>query len=207
MLATWVLVVANAALCVLTWRGAGKQSRDMRDSIAVSERAAEAARLSADAASRSADPANNTAALATRQRREELERDTNRAAHPVTATAARIDELAGSVPGRRAQLLMLSGRSVTSAEAESARRKMELRQQRTAELITIASQVLGSQLDKPSDAELAADIRRMDAHLVQLQLMKEDVTGELQGIEEESRIRRQENASREAAIIASHQPG
>jgi hypothetical protein len=199
VLATWALAGVTVALWLATLGGVRKQSRDMRESIRIAQQSAEAASKSADAAMRSADAAKESADLAARQRREELEREANHAAFKVIATAARVQQLAERVPPALAQLLALSGMGTGTSQTEHSQRKLKLRQERTAEFGGEASALRVALRDNPSDSELTAGLRNMDVHLAHLDLMRQDITDELQSIEYDSRFRREQNAARQLA--------
>jgi hypothetical protein len=172
LMATWIMVIANALLCAVTWVGARNQSKDMRESIAVAEKAAGAAGRSADAAVRSSDSAGASAQLASRQKREMLQRETNIVAHRVAIVANRVGELAVLTNGLGNQLFRDYGASPEKQKVD----EMLARRQQAADNATA---VLASSLvDKP-DESLAGDLRQLDEHLVKLEGFKEELSEEI----------------------------
>jgi hypothetical protein len=167
----------------------------MRESIKVAQKSSEAASRSADAASQSAQAAKTIADFSVKQRREELEREVNRSAQSVIASAARMQELAKTVPTAWQSLYILSGMGVPST-MEAHHRKREFREQAAAKMMTDAGIILGTLQGGPPDAELTAALKQLDGLQVQLDLMKVEVTEELNGVASESRFRRQQNEAR-----------
>jgi hypothetical protein len=172
LMATWIMVVANVLLCGVTWMGARNQSKDMRDSIAVGEKSAEAAGRSADAAVRSSDAASASAQLAARQQREILERETNIVAHRVAMLAARVRELV-------TLQINLSHQVFRDFDSTPEKQKLDNISGQVQQATDDASAVLTSSVPaKPAEA-LAASLRQLDRHMVQLDAFKEQVSDDI----------------------------
>ena len=189
VIATWVLVVANAALCLVTFFGARKQSQDMRDSIAV-------ARQAADAAGRAADAANQSAQLSARERREALERETNLAAHRVTQTASIVKELAVGLLPTYQESFGAAGRQGVDPRTEPVRIQAEKRVEFAKEQSDAAQGLLDAEFARKSEDELVRELRRLDASLVRLEAIKEEIAVERATVE--GKIRK----NREALLAA-----
>jgi hypothetical protein len=170
--ATWILVIANAFLCGLTYVAGRNQSKDMRDSIAVAEKAANAASRSADASVRSSDAANAAAQLAARQRREMLERETNIVAHRVATAAHRVEELV-------TLRIDLSHQIFMNFDSSPEKQNLDKIMARKQEAADGADGVLTSNFGAKSDEGLAGELRRLDQHLVTLEALKEQLSDEI----------------------------
>jgi hypothetical protein len=166
------MVIANALLCGVTWIAARNQSKDMRDSIAVGEKAANAAGLSAEAAVRSSEAANASAQLAARQKREMLERETNITAHRVATLVARVQELVTT-------RIDLSNQIYRDFSSMPEKQKLDQVSTRTQQASDYASAVLTSNHDAKQDESLAAELRQLDQHVVQLDAFKEQLADEI----------------------------
>jgi hypothetical protein len=169
--ATWIMVIANILLCGVTWIAARSQSKDMRDSIAVSEKAADAAGRSADAAGRSSDAASASAQLAARQKREMLERETNIVAHRVATIANRVTELASLRIG-------LSNQIFRDFDSMPEKQKVDEILARTKEAAARASAVLESNFAPKPDEVIGGELRQLDQYLVRLEAFKEQLADE-----------------------------
>jgi hypothetical protein len=189
--ATWVLVIANAGLCWITFRGARRQSRDMGASIDVAQRAAEAANRSADAAHRSADSASQSAQLAARQRRDALERETNVTAHRVIQTADRVKQVAVSLIVAYRELSATAGRGANPAMMNPVQQRADKRCEFAKEKADAAQAVLDADFAGKPDEALAAELRRLDESLVQLEATKEEIAAEQAAVKDNIRTARE----------------
>jgi len=190
-IATWALALGTVGLCVITGLGVRKQGRDMLRSV-------EAAEASAAAAGKSATAAADAVEAAARQRRDDLERAVNVAAHRVITTAARVNELAKEIPASAKALFALAGHHDVVAKAAPYERDMKLRQEAATEAVTAGSILLGTLERKPSDAELTGGLRDMDRRLVAVEMMKEDITRKLESLNSQIEFHREQNAARTA---------
>lgn len=190
-IATWALALGTIGLCLITGIGVRKQGKDMQRSV-------EAAEASAAAASKSASAAADAVEAAARQRREDLERAVNSAAHRVMATGARVHELAREVPGAAKTLFALAGRDVAS-NAAPYERVMKLRQETANDAVTAGGILLGTLERKPADSELTDGLRDMDRRLVAVELMKEDVTRQLESLNSQIEFQREQNNAQQRA--------
>jgi hypothetical protein len=193
--ATWIMVIANALLCGVTWLAARNQSKDMKASIAVAEMAAGAAGRSADAAVRSSNSANASAQLASRQKREMLERETGIVAHRVAIAANRVGALVTLTSNLFNQIFR------GYDESPEKKRHDEILAHREAAADSAAG-VLAASASQKSDDSLAAELRQLDEHLVRLEGFKEelldDISNQRRIIREnqEAMIRTQDRAER-----------
>jgi len=137
---------------------------------------------------------------ASRLRRESLQREVNTAAHKVAATAERVGQLAASVPkeGGRLSGIKTSGKSETASPAIQA--AAHDRASRTRVMKDHALQVITS---PPTDSDqLASAQRRLDEHLVQLDVMKEAISAELDSVARD--IASAEQTQRRLTIEVGH---
>jgi hypothetical protein len=200
-LTLWILV-ANAAVCIVTFVMGMRQSSDNKRSIAVSAQAAAAAQTSADAADRSAIAASESIAVTRKQERAALERELNRAAHKVIATAARIQQLASAVPVARTQLHILIGQGGLP-ESIKLETEEQLRERRTRaeEMSVYANDIAHDDLRSIDDMLLTAKLWRIDEYQVKLDVMREEITDQLTRYETESLTRRQHKNELQAAAL------
>jgi hypothetical protein len=202
--ATWIMVVANALLCALTWVGARNQSKDMQASIAVGKASADAAGRSADAAVRSSEAASVSAQLAARQQRDMLERETNIVAHRVATLAARVLELV-------TLRVNLSNRAYRDFDASPEKQKLDEITARTQEAASNAEAVLAPSTAGPKrDDRLAGELRQLDRHQVVLEAFKERVSEEIDDVRrvlregQEAAQRMQERAEAQMREMRNH---
>lgn len=205
---TLYIVIANIGLCMLTFAFGVTQRGDNKKSIAVSERAAEAASTSAAAAERSANVANEFMAVSRRQERAAGERELNRAAHRVRATATRLEQLASAVIPARTSLHILIGQGGLPPQLkEESERTLADRRARVQEMSAVALDIIVDDITSISDSLLTSKTWRLDEYQVQLEVMRESITEELTRYENESLTRRQQaTAMRAAALNAQMQP-
>jgi hypothetical protein len=119
---------------------------------------------------------------AKRLRRDVQERELNSAAHKAAAMAEHVGQLAARVPRANTHLRSFphepvvdaADASILSAATDRALRTNEIKDYALANV----SQVRGDR----TDSDLAAIQRRLDEHLVQLEVMKEAITGELEAL-------------------------
>lgn len=205
--ATWWLLAANMLLCLITSLLGWKQSRDMRSSIQVSQSAAAAATISADAADRSANAASESVNVTKRQERAALEREVNRAAHKVIATATRLEQLALQVPVAREHLHVLCGQGGMPEQVKKQTEEtLRERRKRMQEISSYAHSIASSSLAVLLENELTERLWRVDEHEVQLDVIRESITAELNGYETESMTRRQQQTLMHAGMLAGRPP-
>jgi hypothetical protein len=207
---TWALAIGTAAvaaftagLCWITTRAAKKQSEDMQAYVAAAKQTATAAEASAAAAKKSADAATVSAEHATRQWRGALEREANVLAHRVSVTATRVKQLTVSVITAHRQLLIFAGRTSTEQELAPIKATAEERTKRADEIAAEALNLVGADLQTVTDTELAARLRRLDEHLVQLEAAKEVTSAELERTERDTISLREQRAQQAAQIAAA----
>jgi hypothetical protein len=121
--------------------------------------------------------ANKALREAARLRRESVGREVNAAAHRAASTAERVGQLAASIPHVRSQLAAIAG-TMPAEEGEVA----IVAKERVARTEVIKQHALDIVFASPenSDERLTSSQRRLDEHLVQLEVMKEAVSGELE---------------------------
>jgi hypothetical protein len=202
--ATWIMVVANALLCAVTWVGARNQSRDMQASIAVGKASVDAAGRSADAAVRSSEAASVSAQLAARQQRDILERETNIVAHRVATLAARVLELV-------TLRVNLSNRLYRDFDSSPEKQKLDEISADTQEAARNAEAVLAPSTAGPKqDGRLAGELRQLDRHQVVLEAFKERVMEEIDEVRrllresQESAQRMQDRAEAQMREMRNH---
>jgi hypothetical protein len=201
--ATWWLILANMLLCLVTFLIGRNQSRDMRSSIAVAGQAASAAQASANAADRSANSINESVDVTKRQERAAAEREVNRAAHKVMATAKRLEQLARDVAVARTQLSVLAGQGGLPPTLQPEfTRTLEERVGAIAKMSAVAGALVEKGPTGVSDSDLTASLWRLDEHQVQLDAMRETITDELNRYEGESLTLRQQRTALQAATLA-----
>jgi len=100
----------------------------------------------------------------------------NAAAHRAASTAERVGQLAASIPHVRSQLAAITG-AMPAEESEVATVAKE-RVARTEVIKQHALDVVFASTEN-SGERLTSSQRRLDEHLVQLEVMKEAVSGEL----------------------------
>jgi hypothetical protein len=158
-------------------------------------RSLEAAEALAAAAGKSAATAADTVEAAIRRRREDMEREVHSAAHKLMATAGMVAELARQVPGTVKTLFALAGHSGLAEKAAPYEREKELRQKAVAEALTEGSLLIMRLKQNPPDKELTEGLWDMDKQLVRIELMKEDVTRQLENLNSEIASQRDQNAA------------
>jgi len=114
-----------------------------------------------------------------RLRREALERDVNTAAHKAAAAAEHVGQLAARVPHANEQLLSFSNSGQAVPTDHPITVAAAQRVSRTEEIKGHALALISTRSGDTSDAQLAAAQRRLDADVVQLEVMKEAIAGEL----------------------------
>jgi hypothetical protein len=200
-LTLWILI-ANAALCIVTFVMGMRQSGDNGRSIAVSAQAAESASTSAAAADRSANAAHESIDVARRQERGALERELNRAAHKVMATVTRLEQLASSVPVARTSLHILCGQmGMPDQIREQTERTLQERRAQMQEMSAVANDITIDDVGSMTYTLLTTKLWRLDEYQVKLDVMREAITAELNSYESESLTRRQHRTTMEAAAL------
>lgn len=116
---------------------------------------------------------------ACRMRREMFERELNTSAHRAAATAEHVGQLAGRVPLAAERLISLSGTipKVFKASPDTVTKE---RLARVESIKEHALSVVQWQFPRQADVNLSETQRRLDEHLVQLDVLKEEISGELQ---------------------------
>ena len=154
------------------------------------------------AAWRSASSAGEATRLTVRQQRNALMREINIIANRAAVTATQVSQLAVTLVPARTQLAILYGQgSLHPATLAPIQDKVTEVSERAKQISDDANAVLFSRLESKSDEELAAELRRMDGRVVQLEAMKEEISKELAGIESDARERRAENTALRAAVV------
>lgn len=103
-------------------------------------------------------PQRTAVQAAARQRRDNLEREVNSAAHRVIATAARVSELAKEVPIQAKSLFALAGRSPVASPTAPYEQVMKLRQEAANEAVTARIESLrGVESAEPLNHRYLAD--------------------------------------------------
>lgn len=149
------------------------------------------------AAWRSAGSAAESSRSALDQWRVAAKREVNSCAHKLSANSERVKQLAESVPRARAQLLVMNGQSPRqSSHHDSPESHAHERVKRVNEMQQHALGLIASNLDEKSETELAETQRKLDGQLAQLEVLKEAVVGELEGIDSQVRFARDQNALR-----------
>ena len=188
-LATWALAVVTLGGFVFA---AQRQSRDMRESIAATTQAAEAAR-------RSADLATQAAQQAAKDRRDALIRETTLAIHRVAFTATSVRDLAGKVPKATAELFGLANRRIDGDLPGT-----DTTRTRTVEaeaMLTNASRTLLTEWHKESEDQIAQTLLTSESHLEKLQVSKEEILRDL------SQIETDKAAVRASMLAGRYKPG
>jgi hypothetical protein len=130
---------------------------------------------------------------ATRLRREVEHRELNTAAHKAAATAEHVGQLAARVPLAYAHFISVKPSS-DATTADPVEYAAQERSSRLAEMKDFALSIIVPQSAAHVVLNLAIAQRRLDEHLVQLDVMKEAIIGELEAI-----ARQTDAAEREAA--------
>jgi hypothetical protein len=172
----------------------------------VSRRVADAASRSARAASHSADAARESARVASQERRDGLEREINITAHRVIQTAGRVKQGAVEVVAAYQNLHVAAGQGANPQNVQPVQVRAEARVQAANEKAAAAQTILdaGPEQFRKLDTELAADLRELDKHLVQLEGLREELSDEMVSVKDKIRtIQDRETAMRAAQMVNS----
>ena len=145
---------------------------------------------------------------AIRLRREVLEREVNTAAHRAAATAEHVGQLAASVPRANTRLLSLSNSHQAASTQVQVAVAANQRVSRANEIKQHALDQIFAKSGDKTDAKLIEAQRRLDEHLVQLEVLKEAIAGELEALAREIDAAERETAlSREQRRLNERRVG
>lgn len=134
-----------------------------------------------------------------RRDRVAMERELNRNAHKIAAVAERLDQIARQVPTARMHLSVLAGPGgKIPTEVENA---LKERSERLGGIRKNALSIVEGEPERMSDQDLTANLRRLDAHEVQMDVMREAITNELSRHESESLTLREQKTTLQAAAL------
>lgn len=135
--------------------------------------------IATKAAYSAATAARQSTELAVRQQRDTLVREVYRDASRSTVMATRVDQLAETVKTATTNMLVAAGQGTGSAMDKLSADHQDLHA-RAKEITDYALRLLDSDPTDHADNELGAIQRRLDAHLAQLEGMKDHLATDLE---------------------------
>ncbi len=150
------------------------------------------------AALRSASAARDAVAQAAQNQRSNALREASRLLSRVKEGVQRIHELADQLSLARTSQFALAGRNVTAAKPLLER--IEDKRSRAATMAEDATKLSDADVHTWAEEKLAEVLRRLDGYVASIESMRESLSADLESVQAELRVRRQETLSKGLAV-------